>query len=51
MSAQAFLFGKSKRSRPNIRSRFRSEDNIKIYLKGLGCENMDSAEMVSGGAP
>jgi hypothetical protein len=47
------LFGKPKISRPSVRSTIRSEDNIKIYLylKELGCEDMDSAEMGSGGAP
>jgi hypothetical protein len=42
------LFGKPKRSRLSVKSRIRSEDNTKIYLREVGREVMVSAEMACG---
>jgi hypothetical protein len=40
------LVGKSEGKRPLGRSRFRCEDNIKMYLKEVGCWVMDWIELI-----
>jgi hypothetical protein len=40
-NAYKILMGKTEKKRPLVRLRSRWEDNIRIDIKGIGCESVD----------